>query len=289
MSDDTQNETAQTAHGVQFTLTNGQVSAMAWVEGSATHTLPIPGNATFTVNGTTVTETLAGTRGTQTLQFTQDATNTALYHITGESLTVANPSTTDSNGHVHGYSFTLSNGAVTAVQRVDGASASTTHSHDLAILPGESFAISSTGVTETIVSGNTIETLQFVAVGTGGLYALAAETTTVIQSGTATTRLDVHALDRDLFTLGSNGAVTQVQAVKLDGTSKTLTVPSNVTYTQLKAGYVLETVVKGSTSHYEVYHDGNGDGIYTNVAHGSGSVDLVGLKAQINATIDALT
>lgn len=289
MSDHARNHAVWANHDVQFTLTDGQVTAMAWVEGSGVRTLQIPSNATFTVSGTTITETLTGSNGTQTLQYTQDGTDTTLYHLTGESLTVTNPSTTDSNGQVHGYSFTLSNGVVTAVQRVDGASASSTHSHDLTLQPGQSYTVTSTGITETIISGNTIETLQFVAVGADGLYALASEATTVIQAGTATTRLDVHALDRDLFTLGSNGTVTQVQAVKLDGSSQTLTVPSNVTYTQLEAGYVLETVVKGSTSYYEVYHDGNGDGIYTSVAHGSGSVDLVGLKAQINATIDALT
>jgi len=48
-------------------------------------------------------------------------------------------------------------------------------------------------------------------------------------------------------------------------------------------------VTVGTHSAYEVFHDGNGDGIYTAVAHGTGTtVDLVGLKAQLLPSIEAV-
>jgi hypothetical protein len=57
----------------------------------------------------------------------------------------------------------------------------------------------------------------------------------------------------------------------------------------LAPGFILETQKDGSTSRYEVFHDGNGDGVYTAVAHGSGTtIDLVGLKAQISAAMDGV-
>jgi hypothetical protein len=51
----------------------------------------------------------------------------------------------------------------------------------------------------------------------------------------------------------------------------------------------VETIRRGTDTFYEVFHDGCGDGIYTAVAHGTGTrVDLAGLQAQITPQIDLL-
>lgn len=184
------------------------------------------------------------------------------------------------------YQFTLSNGSVTAVSvtRGDGAA------HDVPIGPTTTFSTAADGsITETVVQGNAIDTIHFVAGTTAGTYTMASIDTTFIQAGTSTTHLDVEPGDRAQFTIDASGAVTAVQQVKFDGATSAVTVKDGVTYSQLAAGYVLETHTNGTKSSYEVYHDGNGDGIYTEVAHGSGTtVDLVGLKAQMTAAIDAV-
>lgn len=249
------------------------------------------------VTGTVITETLTKSWGTQTIQYTQDASDATLYHITSETKTVAAPSTTDSdgNGDIHGYTFTIAAGAVTQIQRIhittDDDSNGVTETHSRDVQPGQSFTVNADGtITETILSGSAIKTIQFVADSSTGLYAIAAETTTYIQAGSATTLLNVQPFDRDIFIFDDTGAITQVEAVRPDDSSTPLKTSANTSFTQLETGYVLETITKGNKSYFEIYHDGNGDGTYTSIAHGTGStVDLVGLKTQIDATIDALT
>ena len=292
MSDAHEKLNTKTTAGFEFTLTDGQVTGIDTVFGSHTHSLTIPTNATFTVSDSAITETLSKSWGTETIVYTPDATDATLYHIASETKTIADPSTTDSDGDTHGFSFTITDGSVTAVQIVEqdaDDSSAETHSHN--VRPGQSFTVNTDGsVTETILSGSTIKTIDFVADGSTGLYAIASETTTFIQAGSSTTLLNVQPLDRDTFIFDDTGAITKVEAVRPDGSTKVLTTSANTAYTELEAGYVLETFTKGSKSYFEVYHDGNGDGIYTSVAHGTGTtIDLVGLKAQIDATVDSLT
>lgn len=307
MSNAQDKQNAKVTAGFEFTLTDGQVTGITTVFGSHTHSLTIPSNASFVVADTVITETLAKSWGTETIEYTQDATDPTLYHITAETKTIADPSTTDDDGDVHGYSFTITDGVVTAVQVVeqhaddgddehdhddlDDDDGGETEIHSRDVLPGQSFTVNADGsVTETILSGSTIKTLQFALDGDTGLYAIASETTTFIQAGTSTTQLNVQPLDRDIFVFDDTGAITQVEAVRPDGSTKVLSPSASTSFTELEAGYVLETFIKGSKSYFEVYHDGNGDGVYTSVAHGSGTtIDLVGLKAQIDATVDSLT
>lgn len=50
----------------------------------------------------------------------------------------------------------------------------------------------------------------------------------------------------------------------------------------VQSGFVVETETQGSAPHWEVFRDGNGDDVYTEVAHGSGPlVDLVGLATNL--------
>ena len=270
-----------TTEGYKFVIANGAVTGLSRVDGTHTSTLRLPTDASFTIGTSGITETRSTTKATETIQFVQDATDSSLYHIASDLL-VFNTSTSSAN---NAYTFTISNGAVTAQQHVHGSS---TNSETLS--PTSKFVVGSDGkIVETTIHDNVIETITYVAGSTAGQYVIASDAKTFVQVGSATTALDVEACDRTKFTIDASGAVTQVQQVKLDGSASTQTLGSNVSYKQLEAGYVLEVLTRGSHTSYEVYHDGNGDGIYTEVAHGSGStVDLIGLKAQISATIDAV-
>ena len=285
MSSSDNSATAAPVEGYKFDITNGQVSGIERVFGSHAQTLRLPGDATFTVGATSVTETLAGKQSTETIQFVQDASDAMLYHVGSEQTSVT-ALTTVYGSHTFGYEFTIANGAVTAMQVEDGGG-SHTFSHTVQTGPTTTFAVDAGGgVTETSVYGNTIATTSYVQPGGAGLYAVAADTQTFVQAGGSATHLDVQPYERDKFVIDGSGAVSQVQQVRSDGSTRTITPNSATTYSQLEAGYVLEVRTHGTHSSYELYHDGNGDGIYTEVAHGPGSaVDLVGLKAQITPAI----
>lgn len=267
---------------VKFTITNGQVTGLERVIGTKTIALNLPSNATFTVGTGTVTETLTFGTTTETRTYKVDTSDSTLYHLSQDVRTF---DTTATTGRTYG--FTISNGAVTAV--TEGTSASThTHTIDVAKLPGTSFTVSGNTVTEISVHDNVVETEKYVTTD-GSTYKLASDTLSFISAGTSTTALSVEPEERLSFTF-SGTTVTATQAVKLDGTTASLPAKLAATYSELAAGYVLQTVTVGTHSYYEVFHDGNGDGIYTAVAHGTGTtVDLVGLQTQINAQVNALT
>jgi hypothetical protein len=272
----------QTGFGdVQFTISNGQVTDVERVVGSRTIDLGLPAKASFSVGSGSVTETLTHGSTTGTLTYTADASNPSLYHLSQEQQTFDT-----SAGNAPTYGFTITNGAVTAMTESLGASGRT-HSIDVGKLPATSFTASASSVTETTVHGNTVETLQFTT-SDGSAYKLASDTESFVSAGTATTRLDVEPGERMSFTF-SGDTVTAAQLVKPDGTTVALSSHADVSYAEPAAGYVVETITHGSHSDYEVFHDGNGDGIYTAVAHGTGStVDIVGLQAQITPLINTL-
>src|SRR5471032_538074 len=147
------NKNTVPAEGYKFNITNGQVSGISRVFGSHTQSVHLPSNATFTVAATTITETLAGTKATETIQYVQDVSDATLYHVGSDLTTITAPTTSYGNGHTLGYSFTIANGAVTAMQTTQGnASHSSTHTEQTG--PTTSFALgASGGVSETIVYG----------------------------------------------------------------------------------------------------------------------------------------
>lgn len=274
--------------GVRFDISNGQVTGEERVVGSHSISMRLPANATFVVGSGTVTETLSGSHATTTLQFAQDSTDATLYHLVSRSLVVAQPSTSNDHGAAFGYGFTISGGAVTAMSVTQGHG-SHTSTHEVRIAPTATFTVGTGTVTETVVHGNEVETISYVQTGSAGLYAVAATTETIIQAGAATTRLAVEPFERDTFAIDANGVVGQVQHVLADGTLKTVAASAATTYTQLAPGYVAAFHTQGTHTSYEVFNDGNGDGIYTAVAHGAGTtVDLVGLQAQISSAIHAV-
>lgn len=270
-----------TQHGFEFTVSNGQVMAMEGVIGANTFNIHVPSNATFALGTNMVTETITGTNATDVIQYTAETGNNAFYQVSQDTVTFTNPSTTDSNGHTFGYAFTISNGAVTAEQETFG-NASHTTTFNVRLSPGAVFSTGNGTVTETLAHGNSVETIRYVQPSGSTLYAVASETTTFIQPGTATTALSVNPCDRAEFTIAT-GTVTQVQSVSPNGTATTVTPNSHTTFTQLAQGFVEETTTFGSHSAYTVFYAGSGSGgVYTEVAHGSGTtVDLVGLQAQL--------
>jgi hypothetical protein len=271
----------------QFTLVNGQVTAEQAVSGKHVETVHIPKGATFAVGAGTITETIVGTHATEVIQFTAETANPALYRVSSLTETVTNPTTVGASGHIAGFSFATLDGVVTAEQVVTGDSATSTHSHNVPVPPGAQFAVNGTTITETTVHGHEIDVTSFVQSGPAGLYAIASHSQTFIPQGAATTALSVEPGERDKFTFGASGTVATVSTVHADGTVTTVTPDSHVTFTQLAPGFVEEIVTHGTHSQFEVFHDGNGDGIYTAIAHGDGStVDLSGLQAQI-AKIDS--
>ena len=174
----------------KFDISNGQVTGENIVFGSHTVPLHIPADATFCFGSGSVTETITGTRATHTLQFAADASDATLYHLTSEQTVVTAPTTTYDNGSTFGYSFTISNGAVTAMQVTD-THGTHTSTHTLRISPTTTFSVGADGsVTATTVEGHTVESTVYTPSGTAGLYAVSSETDTFIMAGSATTCLN---------------------------------------------------------------------------------------------------
>lgn len=274
---------------VHFAIADGKVTGVEHVFGTQSIPAHLPASATFTVGAVTVTETLAHGATTDTLTYKADAADATLYHLTQDRAVF---DTGAANARIVG--FTVADGKVTALTENHGDAAGTHAAHaartiDLTKLPATAFTASGNTVTETTVHGNVLETLTFISTD-GTAYKLASDTRAYMPAGGATTLLDVEPHERMHFTF-SGSTVTAAQTVEPDGTTVDLPAHSSATvaYAQPAAGYVVETVTRGAHSFYEVYHDGNGDGVYTAVAHGAGTaVDLVGLQAQVSAAIDAL-
>lgn len=268
------------ATSFEFTIANGAVTAMEAINGSQSQYLRIPTNATFQIGTGTITETITTKNGMETKTFAQSATGSDIYTLTASTLTVASPTLYTPNGGERGLAFTISNGAVTAVHE-EVTNGTQTRTHDLSITGADTFTVTSTGVTETRLHGNAVDTITYVQPSGETLYAVASVSTTFVSAGTATTMLSVNDHDRVSVTL-SGGSVTAVQAVSATGALTTLTASANIVFSQPEVGFVVETITKGATNRYEVFYDGGGDGVYTEVAHGSGTtVDLVGLKAKL--------
>jgi hypothetical protein len=266
---------------VRFTISDGKVTGIEHVIGSRTIATGLPANATFAVGTGTVTETLTRGEATATLTYTVDPADAGLYHLTQEVR-----SFDTSAVHTPTYGFTVSGGVVTAMTQTFGTSG-WSHTMSVAELAARSFKVDGSTVTETAIRGNTLETLTFTTTD-GTTYKLASETLNVIPAGTSATALDVEPYERMRFTF-SGDTVTAAQTVKPDGTAVDVHLGTTVSYAQAAAGYVVETITRGSHTYYEVFHDGSGDGVYTAVAHGQGTtVDLVGLQAQITPQIDSL-
>lgn len=269
--------------GYGFVVTNGQVTGMEGIFGTASINLPLPSNASFAYDATsnTITETLTGTTGMESIQYTATAANPALYQITQETTTITSPTTTTWWGGTEGFNFTSTNGQVTGIQEVFNAGAYSA-TENMQTSPSTVFSMSGTTVTETSIHGNKVETTTYTQPAGSSLYAVAAETSDFILPGTATTALWVNPCDRANFTVDGSGNVTQVQAVSPTGVATTVTPGAADSFQQVAPGYVQETITHGTNSNYVLFYENTSATVYTEVAHGSGTtVDLVGIQAQL--------
>ncbi len=269
-----------------FTMTGGRVTAEQAVFGDHTSNVHIPTGATFAVAAGAITETIVGPNATQTITFTAEASNPSLFQVTSEAATVTTPATVNAAGNVDGFQFPVTAGTVTAEQEVFGLTAAAEQTHAVAIPPDAQFTVGATSIIETVVQGHEIDVTTFTQPGGTGLFAVVSEANTIIPQGAAATALDIVPFDRDEFTFSGAGAVTGVSKVSADGTAHAAAADHHLAFTQLAPGFVLETDTRGHDGGFEVFHDGNGDGIFTLVAQGEGtSVDLAGLQAQLT-TVD---
>jgi hypothetical protein len=260
----------------QFTVTGGQVTAMQAVLGSQSFDRPLLNNATFTVGTDTVTETLTNLDSTKVVTYTQDAGSSTLYDKSDVTLTFTHPSTADG-----GFAFTVNNNVVTAEQHVETANGHS-QSENVHISLDAVTTLGTGVITEQWVKGDEVDTVTFTQPTGSTLYAVSSIEKTFIDEGAATTALDVNPKHRLEFTIDSSGNVTQAEHLTPQGNLYAVTNP-NVSFTQLAPGYVEKLITNGSETSYAVFYQGQGgNGIYTEIAHGSGStVDLAGLQSQV--------
>jgi hypothetical protein len=263
-----------------FTISGGTVTAVTRTDGTHTSSVALSSADSFVVGSGSVTETITGTTSTESVTYTLESGSSSAYQITSETLTVTSPSTTTASGDTLSYGFTVSSGSVTA-ETVTFTHGTGTTTRTITPPSDAVFTVGGSSITETWAQGDQLVTVTYVQPSGSTGYAVSSQQVTVIPEGTATTALSVAPSDRASFTIDSSGTITAVSAIKPDGSSATVTVPSTVTYTQLASGFVEETITHGSDSRYVVFYEGSGSSSYTEVAHGTGTVDLTGLKAQL--------
>jgi len=181
------------------------------------------------------------------------------------------------------FSFTVNAGTVTAAN-VTLPSGSTVA---LPLTTGVNYSVSGTDVLATRVGTQSTEVLRYSDTDADGLYQVIA------QSQVFTTAPQVNALGFSMrealsVTLGTSG-VTAVSQTRWDGTEKVLlsstVVPTDTTWT-INNGLLVETHTNATSgqTHWEVFRDGNADGVYTEVANGTGTlIDLVGVTSATDA------
>jgi hypothetical protein len=227
-----------------------------------------------------VTETITGSSTTDSITYTLESGSSTAYQISSETITVTSPSTTTASGDTLAYGFTVSGGSVTA-ETVTMAQGSSTHTVTITPPSDAVFTVGSSSITESWAQGDQLVTVTYVQPSGSTSYAVSSQEVSEIAVGTATTALSVALADQVSFTIDSSGAITAVSTIRPDGSSVAVTIPSNVTFTQLASGFVEETITHGSHSAYVVFYEGSGSTTYTEVAHGTGTVDLTGLKTQL--------
>lgn len=258
----------------KFTVANNQVTGVQVIWGSQSVDLNVPSNATFSIGTNTITETLTGADSAKVITYSQDAGSTTLYDKTDVTTTFNHPSTSES-----GFSFTITNGAVTSEQHIETQSGQTESVH----IPLDAvFTIGTGSITEQVVKGNEVYTVTYTQPSGSSLYAVSSIEKGFVDGDSSTTQLDVNPQHRFEFTFDSSGNVTQAEHLDPQGALHLVSNP-HVSFTELAAGYVEKVVTYGSATAYTVYYEGQaGNGIYTEVAHGSGAtVDLAGLQAQV--------
>lgn len=187
------------------------------------------------------------------------------------------------------FSFTLTDGKVSAgsLTLPDGTTIA------LPTAGPVSYAVSGTDITATLTSTGRIDQLHFGDADADGLYNVvssshintAAPETNVLGFGlreTIKVTLDSAASD-----------VTAVSRVHWDGNERVLlsadVVPTHVDWSVSQGLVVATHTSSDGHTHWDIYRDGNADGVYTEVASGTGTlIDLTGVIAQTDAVAASL-
>ncbi|MFA7269135.1 MAG: hypothetical protein WC073_07315 [Sterolibacterium sp.] len=198
-------------------------------------------------------------------------------HISDSSHTKTHDSRSISGGdHQEGYQFAIAGGGVvTSITEVE---------HGIAkiksIKPYQTYSVSGADVLKTESKGGFQEISRYSDSNTDGLYQKIAEAT-VLDVGAATPTLQNALLrgDHMKFSFDASGQVVLgAYHVMKNGLAINETIKANTQFS-VQNGFVIETESKGTTTHWEIFRDGNADGIYSEVAHGEGLlIDLVGLS-----------
>jgi hypothetical protein len=177
------------------------------------------------------------------------------------------------------FGFTITAGAVTAAEV-------TLPSGTVVSLPlttGVSYSVDGTDVLATRPNTLSTEVTRYSDTDADGLYEVVASSR-VMTSTPPVDTLGFSHVETVAVTLAS-GVVTDVTQTRWDGTSNVLlsatVVPADTTWV-ISNGLLVETHTQtDALAHYEIFQDGNADGVYTEVASGTGElVDLVGVLAQ---------
>ena len=185
------------------------------------------------------------------------------------------------------FGFTVTDGAVTAAQ-VTLPSGTVVN---LPLTTGVSYSVDGTDVLATRSNTLSTEVTRYSDTDADGLYEVVASSRVMTSTPPVDTLGFSHA--ETVAVTVASGIVTDVAQTRWDGTSKVLlsatVVPTDTTWV-ISNGLLVETHTQtDALSHYEVFQDGNADGVYTEVASGTGAlVDLVGVLAQTAAFASVL-
>ena len=185
------------------------------------------------------------------------------------------------------YSFTLSNGSVTAASITLSSGAVVS----MPLNTGISYAVSGSDIIATRTTTQTTDAWTYRDTDADGFYEVVA--TTQINTAAPTVNMLGFVQREQLQITQSGGVVSGVTQINPLGTSSVLlssTVSSSTTSWSLQSGLLVETKTNSSgTTQWEVFRDGNSDGTYTEVAHGTGAmISLTGVITATDAVVSSL-
>jgi len=184
-----------------------------------------------------------------------------------------------------GYQFAVANGSVSSVAEVEHGVTKTKY-----IKPYQTYSVSGADVLKTESKGVFQEISRYTDGNADGIYQKTSEAT-VLNVGAATTTLQLQKAlshsDHMKFDLDVSDQVLSASHVLSNGAVVNEPLNANTQFS-VQNGFMVEAVTAGTATRWEIFRDGNGDGIYTEVAHGLGPiVDLVGLATNL-AAVDLL-
>lgn len=186
------------------------------------------------------------------------------------------------------FSFTLTNGSVTAgsLTLPSGSTVS------LPLSGTTKYSVSGSEVIATYTNGNVTQEIHFADSDADGLYNVVSSSQVEL-AAPQSNWLGFVNREQLKATVDTSGTVSAVSQVSWHGNERVLlssTVSdSNTTWT-VQNGLLVEThTLANGTSQWEVFRDGNADGVYTEVASGTGTlINLTGVLTQTDAVAASL-